>query len=126
MNLEKYVNEKGLIPCKVLKGFDIYRSGTIAGFELKFVRGAGGLLAMGKVEIVGAEVEPEKAAEADEPEVATIIVGTPGGDLEIPVAWKDEHHMARINWAKKIEPETTDMNADKADEIIAKAVAAEE
>ena len=126
MNLEKYVNDKGLIPCKVIKGFDIYRSGTVAGFELKYVRGAGGLLAMGKVKVVGAEVEPEAAAEDEEPAVATIIVGTPGGDLEIPVDWKGQHHMARINWAKKIEPETADINTAKADEIIAKAVKAEE
>lgn len=124
MNLEKFVNKKGLIPCKIIKGFDIYRPGSVAGFELKHVRGEGGLLAMGNVEVVGLDNKP---AEPSEPaDVPKITVGTPGGDLDIPVDWAKEHHMARINWAKKIEPQTEGITADKADEIIAKAVAAEE
>lgn len=110
------VNAKGRVAMKFDVNHNIYKAGTVAGFPpsvAKKLKDAG----------IASEYDPGgKPVMAEAPAVKQLLVALADGTLEIPSNWRDEHHMARINWAKKISPDTADINSGKANEIIAEAV----
>ena len=108
------VNAKGLVAVKFAQNYNIYKGGSVAGFEPKIAK-----------QLIDAGIAVDldaKAAPAEDAPEKMLLVPLADSTLEIPSNWREEHHMARINWAKKISPDTVDMKTEKANEIIAEAV----
>lgn len=110
------VNTRGLVAVKFVTNHNIYKGGQVAGFSPEIAK-----------KLIGAEIAEEYDPDAPdlpaEPAHASVLyVALEDGTLEIPSDWRKAHHAARINWAKKINPDADDVNAEKANEIIAEAV----
>jgi hypothetical protein len=117
-------NEYGLVPGKAIKSFDIYRAGTLCGFEPQV---AERLVAKGLWRptngAVAAEVEAKVAQKQieDDGDNTEFLIGLESGTLKIPHNWRDQHHSKKKSWATAIKGDAPS-NVAEADEIIAAAV----
>jgi len=117
-------NQYGLVAGKILRSFDIYKGGTLAGFEPAV---AARLIAKGLFKPTSAE--NEVIAKADIVEKAVVVegegnellIGLESGTLKIPLNWRDQHHTKKKAWAAQISGSDV-KGVPEADEIIAEAV----
>lgn len=119
-------NEYGLVPGKALKSFEIYKGGQPCGFEphIALKLEARGVWKPTETENV-AGTSAAKKAQVEQSENETYPVANERGTVLVPKNWREIHHAKLISLARSISGET-DVNKEKAKEIIAEAVKSQE
>lgn len=120
-------NEYGLVPGKAIKSFDIYKGGQLCGFEPHVAERlqARGVWKPTETENAAAGKAAAKKAEVEQSENETYPVANERGTVLVPKNWREIHHAKLISLARSISGQT-DVNKEKAHEIIAAAVKSQE
>ena len=117
-------NELGLVPGKVIKTFDVYRAGTVCGFEPTVAQR---LVAKGLWRPLVAETAAKADAAVKEQQVedetgsTMMLVAVETGTIQIPQNWREQHHKTKKAWAAQIAGKEIG-SVSEADAVIAEAV----